>query len=99
MDNTKMQRKALELSSDSLPMKPMPRTLTLSESKYSKYTVQSQSRHRDKDDIGGMTFSIEEDADGKAAKAEYDVLCAILSRESYLQRLESVVKTIKKIQT
>lgn len=93
-----MQREALQFSPANTTMRPMPRTLASSDSKNnSKHkVVQSQSRLKDKDDIGGMTFSIEEDGDGAAARAEYDVLCAILSRESYLQRLEQVVKTINK---
>lgn len=92
-----MQRRSVELTYEETgSMKPMPRKLTSVESKYSKNTIQSQSKWKDADDGGGMTYSIEENAESSAAKAEYDVLCAILSRESYMQRLEAVVRTISK---
>lgn len=76
-------------------MRPMPRTLPSITPKYPMHTVTSQSRKIEKVD-SGLTFSMEKSSDTPAAQAEYEVLKAILSRESYLQRLQEVSRTVGK---
>lgn len=79
-------------------MRPMPRNLPSLNQKPTIHTVNSQSRTTDSKtgNEAGLTYSIEEDGSTAAAKAEYEVLKAILARENYLQRLQKVVRTISK---
>lgn len=78
-------------------LRPMPRALPVIQSKFPMHTVESSSRIKDKaGNTGGITFSFEKPTDEDAAKAERDVLRSILLRESYLERLRNVVRTIAK---
>lgn len=85
------------MEEDFSALRPMPRTLPVLNSKYPMHTVESSSRIKDKaGNQGGITFSLEESASEATAQAELEVLRAIILRESYLDRLKNVVRTIAK---
>jgi hypothetical protein len=59
------------------------------------HTVTSITRIVEKED-SGLTFSVEKSGETPAAQAEYEVLRAILNRESFLQKLYDTVRTVGK---
>jgi hypothetical protein len=80
-----------------ISMRPMPRVLPTITPKYPMHVVNSTIRNREVNNTkvsSGITFSSEKENEEEASAAELQVLRSILLRESYLEKLQQVVRTV-----